>query len=284
MTQHGHDVGHGHGHRHGQGHEPAGTGLADLLDLDARLLGGWLDDATAWSAAHASPSPRRVVDVGAGTGAGSLALARRFPDATVLAVDRSPAMLARLEAGARDAGLARQVSGVLADLGDGWPGIADVDLVWASSSLHELADPDRTMADIGAALVPGGLLVVVELDSLPRFLPDPALEQRVHDALDRQGWNHHPDWTAHLERAGFEVADPRGLVAEATGAGAGTYADTYLRMMRPALQDALCADDLDALDRLLDRAGPDAVLHDPGLVLRSSRTAWAARRPLRETA
>ena len=39
-------------------------------------------------------SPRRALDVGTGTGAGALAVARRFPDAEVVGVDIAAAMLA----------------------------------------------------------------------------------------------------------------------------------------------------------------------------------------------
>lgn len=262
---------------HGQLSPQREAELADLLDLDAALLGDYLDEATAWAADQLPGQPRMVVDLGAGTGVGTLALARRFPTAAVVAVDRSRVMLDRVVRSAGEQGLAERVSVVQADVDEGWPALTGADLVWASSSLHELADPARTLRDVFAALVPGGVLVVVEMDSLPRFLPpeDADLERRVLGALEAAGWNSHPDWTRHLETAGFEVVGRRALPTQA--AGAGRYADTYLRRMRVALEQRMSADDLAVLDRLLD--GPGSLLARPDVTVRGSRTAWAARRP-----
>jgi SAM-dependent methyltransferase len=41
------------------------------------------------------PAPRRILELGTGTGAGALMLARRFPDAEIWAVDLSQAMIER---------------------------------------------------------------------------------------------------------------------------------------------------------------------------------------------
>lgn len=262
---------------HGQPSSQREAELADLLDLDAALLGGYLDDATGWAADQLPGESRLVVDLGTGTGVGALALARRFPTAAVVAVDRSRVMLDRVVGSAGEHGLADRVSAVQADVDEGWPALTGADLVWASSSLHELADPARTLRDVFAAMVPGGLLVVIEMDSLPQFLPpeDADLERRVLAALEAAGWNHHPDWTRHLETAGFDVVGRRALPTEA--AGAGRYADTCLRRMRVALEERLPAGDLAVLDRLLD--GPGSLLARPDVTVRGSRTAWAARRP-----
>lgn len=286
----GHAHGHAHSHGHGQGHDHGGApdapdeaALAELLDLDATLLGGYLSQAADVVAEHVEGAPRLIVDLGAGTGVGAIALARRFPGAAVVAVDRSRAMLDRVEDAARAGGLSDRVSAKEADLDAGWPPIEGPDLVWASSSLHEVADPGRLMRHVLGALVPGGLFVVVEMDSLARFLPVGAqgVESRMHDVLDRVGWNHHPDWEPHLQRSGFQVVGRRTLTTEA-GAGipeAGDYADRYLRRMRSAVDAELPTADLAVLDGLLDRDSPHAVLTRADLTVRSSRTLWVARRP-----
>lgn len=270
---------------HGHGHDDAG--LADLLDLDAEVLGSYLDEVTAWAAEHAPAHARTVVDLGAGTGTGSLALARRFGSADVVAVDRSAAMLERVRIAVTAQGLTDRVRVVQADLDTAWPELADVDVVWAASSVHELADPDPVFRAVHDALAPGGLLVVVELDALPRFLPDdlgqgrPGLELRCHDALAQAGWNAHPDWRPHLQRAGFTVVEQRSFRVEADPVppGTGRYAHTYLSRIRSALIDQLDADDLGTLDLLLADDSPDSLVHRRDLMARSSRTAWAARRP-----
>ncbi|MGO1339742.1 MAG: class I SAM-dependent methyltransferase, partial [Cellulosimicrobium funkei] len=89
--------GHGHTHTHGHAHGPHdGAGLAELLELDALVFAGLLDEAVAVAVGHAPAPTRAVVDLGAGTGTGPRALARAFPDAEIVAVDADAAMLDRL--------------------------------------------------------------------------------------------------------------------------------------------------------------------------------------------
>jgi len=274
-----------HTHHHAR-HDEADH--ADLLDLDARVFGSHLDDLTEWVRRHAPETPRRIADMGAGTGTGALALARRFPAAEIVAIDQSPVMLDRLRATARAQGLDDRLRAVQADMDAGWPAIGAVDVVWAASSLHHVAVPDRVLRDIHAALTPGGLLAVVEMDALPRFLPDdigvgrPGLEARCHEAAARAGWNAHPDWRPHLEQAGFEMAGQHTLTLEASPAppGTGRYAHALLSRFRSAFEGHLAGDDLAALDHLLAGGHPGA-LPDRDLTVRGSRTLWAARRPRR---
>lgn len=261
--------------------------MADTLDLDARVFGSHLDDLTGWLRRHAPAQPRRIADVGAGTGAGSLALARRFTTAEIVAVDRSPVMLDRLRAAARRQGLGGRLRAVQADLDAAWPPIGAVDVVWAASSMHHLAAPDRVLRDIHAAMNPGGLLAVVEMHTLPRFLPDdigvgrPGLETRCHEAAARAGWNAHPDWGRHMERAGFEPIARRAFTGEGDPAtpDARRYAHTFLGRLRSALDGHLASDDLDALDHLLNGDHPGTALNRRDLIVRGGRTVWAARRP-----
>lgn len=281
MAPHSHHV---HAGPHVHDHE---AGLAELLDLDAEVLGSYLDELTEWAGRHAPEVTRTVVDVGAGTGTGSLALARRFPAAEVVAIDRSATMAERLRAAAPETDAGGRLRVVLADLDVAWPEVGAVDVAWAASSLHEVADPDRVLRDVHAALRPGGLLVVVEMDTLPRFLPDdlglgrPGLEQRLHDALAQEGWNAHPDWQDHLQRAGFEIAGRRTFTLDVSPAPAATgqYASAYLRRIRSALEGDLSTDDLDTLDHLLSEGAPESLLRRHDLTVRGTRTAWAARRP-----
>jgi SAM-dependent methyltransferase len=264
------------------------AGLAELLDLDAEVFGSYLDELTEWAAQHAPEVTRTVVDVGAGTGTGGLALARRFPAAEVVAIDRSASMAERLRSASRWTDPAGRLRVLQADVDLAWPEVGAVDVAWAASSLHEVADPDRVLRDLHAALRPGGLLVVVELDTLPRFLPDdlglgrPGLEQRLHEALAQSGWNAHPDWQDHLERAGFDIAGRRTFTLDMDPAPAATgrYASAFLRRVRSALEGLLAPDDRDTLDHLLAEGRPDSLLRRDDLTVRGTRTAWAGRRPL----
>lgn len=284
-----------HHHQGGYHHDgpPGGShsaGLADLLDLDAEVLHAYLDDVTTWVERLAGDSPRRILDLGAGTGTGTVALARRFGPADVIAADKSEEMLARVRDKAVAGGFADRVSGVQVDLDTAWPAVEPVDLAWAASSLHEMANPGQVLANVFGALRPGGLLAVVEMNAPPRFLPEdiglgrPGLESRVL-AIVKQvqaNWNPHPDWGPHLEQAGFAIVGQRTFTIDLPPphpASVGRYAHAYLRRIRPVVESKLSADDLAALDTLLASDGPASLTRRTDLIVRGARTAWAARRP-----
>jgi SAM-dependent methyltransferase len=284
----------GHGHGHGHGHDVAidESGLGDLLDLDGEVLQDHLSEVTRWIDSLLAEPPRRILDVGAGTGTGTFALLDRFDAADAIAVDASAQFLHRLEARASAAGLADRVHTVEADLDVAWPAVEGVDLVWASASMHHMADPDRVLSQIFAVLPPGGLFVVVELDSFPRFLPDdvgigrPGLEERGHEVMAERRAAALPeigsDWGSRLTQAGFTIEAERLFAIELTAplpAATARYAQVSLGRMRASLDGRLDADDLATLDILLDSTGPEGVLQRDDLSVRAARTVWAARRP-----
>jgi SAM-dependent methyltransferase len=279
---------HHHDQRH-PGHEPDEAALAELLDLDAEVLHSYLSGVIDWAGELAGGQPRRILDLGTGTGNGALALGRRFEGADVIAVDVSPAMLDRLRVKARELGMAGRIQAVQADLDTEWPATGPVDLVWASNSLHHMKDPDQVLAWVFAALRPGGLLAVAELDSFPRFLPDDigaGLEARLHATLAEAQADElphlHSDWGPRLSAAGFTIEARRTFdidLAAPLPALAGRYAQASLTRLRSGLDGRLSASDLATLGPLLDSDGPDSVLRRDDLTIRAARTAWAARRP-----
>ena len=282
-------------HRHQHHAEPEGeaAAMAELLDLDAEVLHSYLSGVTAWIRELAADQPgRRILDLGCGTGTGAFALLECFGDAEVTALDLSAALLHRLRDRARELGLADRVRAVQADLDAAWPEVGPVDLVWASASLHHLADPDRALARAFAVLRAGGLLAVIEMDSFPRFLPDdvgvgrPGLEARGHAALAAWQTQELPhlgsDWGPRLQQAGFTIEAERHFAIDLTPplpAAAGRYAQASLRRLRSGLNGQMSADDLATLDILVDSDGPDSVLRREDLVVRAARTVWVARRP-----
>ena len=260
-----------HGHAHGGSDPFRDEGLAELLDLDAEIVAPQLREIVAFVGAHAPADARLVVDLGAGTGTGSAALGRRFPDASVVAVDGSAAMVERLRAGGFTA--------VRADLDVGWPDVGSPDVVWAASSLHHLDDVERVLRDAHAATKPGALLAVVEMDDQPRVLDDAegaALEDRCREAAAAEHWNAHPDWSATIERAGFDVVERRRFELDTVPPRdvAVRYARAHLRRTLAGLGERLCAGDRAALDHLL----ADGVLEQRDLRVRVTRTLWLARR------
>jgi SAM-dependent methyltransferase len=281
---------------HHHAHGAADPSLAAMLDLDARILHRHLLEVTTWVRHLARDTAGRVVvDLGAGTGTGTVALARRFDRAEVVAVDASDAMLARVAERAIVDGLADRIRTVRADLDAGWPALPSADLVWASLMLHEVADPARLLGRIRDGLAPGGILAVVEMDGPPRFLPDdlppdlarPGLADRLDDAVTHGGTGgpSHPDWAPWLGDAGLVEVETRAFAIDADPAdpvaAAATlpYARAWLARVRDRAADRLEADDRAALDALLGPDGPHALARIPDLRLRGTRTVYVGRRP-----
>ncbi|QWF77813.1 class I SAM-dependent methyltransferase [Amycolatopsis sp. CA-230715] len=260
----------------------------ELLDLEAEALAEHTAAITAWLPIEADP--RKIVDLGCGTGAGTFALLARFPEAVVTAVDSSAEHLNRLRDKARELGVAERVRAVQADLDAAWPDVGEPDLVWASASLHHMADPDGTLRRVRGALAPGGLFALVELAGFPRFLPAdapedrPGVEERCHAVLDRRHAARVPhrgaDWAPRLTAAGFTVEGERAItvhIEQSRTDAVGRYALTSLRRIRAAVAEDLPADDLAVLDRLLDTGGDGSILRRDDLAVRTERVVLAAR-------
>ncbi|MFE5189722.1 class I SAM-dependent methyltransferase [Streptomyces sp. NPDC056628] len=271
------------------GHHHA-SDQAEILDLDADVLARHTASIAAWLPVEAAP--RHILDLGCGTGAGTLTLLERFPTARVTAVDASTTHLDRLREHAAAAGAADRVRLVEADLdATPWPGLDPPDLVWASASLHHLADPDRALRQVRELLAPQGLFAVVELAGFPRFLPPdapreaPGLEERFHGARDHHHAARLPhrgaDWGDKLTHAGFTLAGQRTVDVEIgppAPEAVRRYALAGWTRMRGNAAATLDARDLAAFDALLDPGSPDGLLHRPDLTLRTRRQVWAARR------
>jgi SAM-dependent methyltransferase len=274
-----------HPHLHPDPHTDLHPELAELLDLDADVLHEYHHDVLTWVASLTLGLGRsRIIDLGAGTGTATLALARQLPDAEVIAVDVSESMLEHIRRKAQALGVADRVRTVQADLDQPWPAVGPADLVWAAASLHHMADPARALTQAFGALRPGGLFVVTEIGSFPRFLPDPAgaaLEERCHAALaavrTEAGMHMDEDWGARLAEAGFTVEAERPFdiaLQPPLPAAARRYALVSLQRARHGLDGHLPASDLAALDAAL------AGVHSrDDLTVRTARTVWLARRP-----
>lgn len=103
--------------------------------------------------------PQHVVDLGCGPGNSTELLARRYPQAHLLGLDHSEAMLAaarkRLPSiGFEACDIAR------------WKPAAPVDLAFANASLQWVPDHERLMPQLLAGVAPGGALAVQVPDNL----------------------------------------------------------------------------------------------------------------------
>ncbi|WP_203701956.1 class I SAM-dependent methyltransferase [Asanoa iriomotensis] len=250
--------------------------LIEMLDLDTEVLHDYHRELVAWVGREAPDHPR-VVDLGAGSGTGSLALARELAGAQVTAVDVDPEMLAHLRAKVDAAGLADRIHTRTADLDQPWPDFGPTDVIWAASAMHHMADPEGALAEAFKALGTGGLLVIAELDSFPRFLsgtPDEDVEERGHAALDRlrheAGMHMHEDWGDRARHAGFHTVTRRRFdidLRPPLPAPAPRYAEVVLHRMRDRLDGLLSTADLARL------AAPRG-----DISVRTTRTVWLARR------
>ena len=257
-----------------------------MIELDTIVHSGFLADVTTWLHGLAGDlDVRRVLDVGAGTGAGTVALAQRFSAADVVAVDVSPAMLARVRDRAAAHGLAGRISTEEADIAADVSHLGVFDLVWASASLHEARDLDQAFRNLHALLRPGALLAVIEMDDPPRLLPaDLAdFEDRLHGAFAhaRQGNAYSPDWTGALARAGFALEVRRTFTTDESADGrgpAGEFATLFLSRLASSSSANLSRPDQDLLTTLLGD-GPGSLRQRRDLQIRGSRSAWIARRP-----
>ena len=136
-------------------------GVARGYDRTNTLLSGGND--ILWRAAMVravAPGPgERILDVAAGTGSSSAALARS--GARVVAVDISPGMIAE---GRRRH---RKIEFVEADAMALPFGDDEFDAVTISFGLRNIADPKAALAEFYRVLAPGGRLVVCEFSKPP---------------------------------------------------------------------------------------------------------------------
>jgi SAM-dependent methyltransferase len=284
--QHGHGD---HAHRHAGAAEDDYT---DLLELDAEVLSDYWSEALDWVESAAAGTPRtRLLDLGAGTGTGAIGLARRFPEAKVVALDVSPASLAKIAAKAAAAGLAARVRPVEADLDAGWPDLGTLDLTWASASLHHMADPGRVLRDALNATRPGGLIAVSEFASQLLFLPDdlgfgrPGFEGRITEVLGHAYTEEMPtlgsQWAPRLTDAGWSVVAEQEFRIDQdppTHPSATRYARAWFARLSEGLADRLQPDDQATLAALLDERSPRSLVNRPDLHIRGGRTITIGRR------
>ena len=295
MAAHEHPRAHHRGHVHLD--EADWRQLAAHTELEGEVLLAFVTGAAAWVTELRGPDAppvRRVIDIGSGPGVGTCELAKRFPEAHVLAVDSSPAMLERTTQRAAAHGLDAQISTHLAELPGGLDGIAPADLIWASMSLHHVGDEVTALRVLRDLLDPQGLIAIAELAEPMRVLPDdidvgrPGLSDRLDSAGAkwfaemREGLTDSIPSTelpSMLTAAGFAVVGSR-LARERLDA---PLSDDARRLVLGHLQrirgrdERLDDEDLHALDVLIDADDPRSVRHRLDTLIAASRHIVIAR-------
>lgn len=136
--------------------------------------------------------PRRILDLGCGTGSTTLMLKQAFPEAEVIGLDLSPYMLLRSFHKAQNAGLNiewRQGNAENTSLAN-----ASFDLVTASLLFHETpcSATQAIMHECFRLLVPGGQVLVLDgnqrtlrqLEWLNNIFEEPLIHEYAADSVD----------------------------------------------------------------------------------------------------
>jgi ubiquinone/menaquinone biosynthesis C-methylase UbiE len=149
---------------------PPRRDVAAFEQRATRYEEGWLGrlhhqiaDQTAMLALAASSAPRRVLDIGCGTGYLLRRLARQYPQATELAgIDPARSMI-EVAAGSADDQRLQFSTGIAERLPypDG-----SFDLVVSTTSFDHWSDQQAGVSECARVLVPGGQLILADLFSI----------------------------------------------------------------------------------------------------------------------
>jgi ubiquinone/menaquinone biosynthesis C-methylase UbiE len=132
--------------------------------LEARILLRRQQVALSWVDALGFPEGSRVLEIGCGAGAATVALAGRGH--LVVALDRSPAMVRRTRGRSTEVGVEQLVLPVVGDAHRlGFPDDA-FDLVIALGVLSWLREPGAAIGEMTRVTRPGGHVLVTSLNSL----------------------------------------------------------------------------------------------------------------------
>lgn len=103
----------------------------------------------------------RIADVGCGGGWSALALARAYPEATVIGLDVDEPSISAARSAAEAEGLADRVSFVLAN-GSTLTELGPFDAAFAFECLHDMPRPVEVLTAVRNAVRPGGPVVIMD--------------------------------------------------------------------------------------------------------------------------
>lgn len=160
---------------------------------------------TAVAAVGLAPSPRRVLDLGAGTGLLAERVLRAHPDAELTLLDGSSAMLDQARGR-----LGETVRCVRGDMSEPLPE-GEWDAVVSALAIHHLEDPAKRelFERIHAALAPGGVFVNAEVVAGPTTKLD-RFYQAWHRRRAFELGASEEEWAAAEERMRLDRCAPVG--------------------------------------------------------------------------
>lgn len=149
------------------------------LHLDGERQGPGSEKETLRALAHAhidTSSPLKVADIGCGTGASTIVLAKNLLNAEITAVDLFPEFLAVLKQRAEQEGVSAKVKAMEGSM-DALPFADDsFDLIWSEGAIYNIGFK-KGIELWKPFLKPGGVLAVSEITWLH---PNPPEEIRSH--------------------------------------------------------------------------------------------------------
>jgi predicted O-methyltransferase YrrM len=140
----------------------------------------------------------RIAEIGCGGGWASIALARAYPAAEVHAYDVDAATVRMARENVRASGLEQRVDVVHSDAAGLPEGRYDV--VFAFECLHDMPYPVEVLAAARRALVPDGVVIVMDEAVAEEFRPDGDLTERLMYGFSLLVCL--PDGMAHPDSAG----------------------------------------------------------------------------------
>lgn len=286
------------GHGHASHDEVDWAVMGPMLERNAELGSPLYEEAARWIAAvPTAPEVRRVLDIGSGPGVITCLLAEVFPEAEVVAVDKTPALLERARDRAARHGLSERVRTLNAELPRDLGMLGEADLIWAGNALHHIGDQRGLLSGFAGLLRPGGSMALAEGGLPTRQLPRDigigraGLETRL-DAVTADWFDDMraalpgavrevEDWSALFTAVGLEPQGTRSFLLDLPAPLAEAARDHVVAgfaRQREMLADRLAAEDIAVLDRLLDPDDPAGLRHRPDVFLLSARTVHLARR------
>jgi len=184
--------------------EPALIELMVDLHRDGARQGPGSDEDTLRAldlARLESSAQLRVTDIGSGTGASTLVLARRLPNARITAVDLFPEFLEILDQRARAAGCSERIETLAGNMNSLSFADDSLDLIWSEGAIYNMGF-GLGLEAWRAFLRPGGVIAVSEITWLR---PDPPDEIRAHWDAEYPGIATATEKISVLERAGYDL-------------------------------------------------------------------------------